>query len=362
MNAHFWRNKTVLLTGHTGFKGSWLAIWLHLLGANVVGYALPANHRSLYRSAALQQYIQSYEGDISDRRLLLEVLSRHKPDLVFHLAAQPLVRLSYEKPVETFETNVMGTLHLLEALRQCDTVKAIVNVTSDKCYRNDGRFDHEGFSEGDPLGGKDPYSASKACAELVTQAYAASFFNEKLGVATARAGNVIGGGDWSQDRLLPDLMKAHITKQPIVIRYPKATRPWQHVLDPLYGYLLLAQHLYERGTSYSGAWNFGPYPAEAVSVEEVIGYVNRCLSVPIEVQQTQELARYEAPTLQLQTKKAVQQLGWLPKLTLPEAIVWSVRWYEQCAIGKDMYVETVDQIKTYERMVKQSDEGKSPLS
>jgi CDP-glucose 4,6-dehydratase len=258
-----YQNRTVLITGHTGFKGAWLSLWLHHLGANVVGYALkPPTQPSLFELCELNTKMTSIEGDVRDIDHLKSVMQQYRPEIIFHLAAQSLVRRSYRDPLETYSTNVMGTVNLLEAARQIGGVRVIINVTSDKCYQNQESACE--YREIDPMGGQDPYSSSKGCAELITTAYTKSFFNpehfEKHGVslASVRSGNVIGGGDWAQDRLLPDCMKALLGNRSIVIRYPDAVRPWQHVLEPLSGYLLLAQLLYQKGAAFAEAWNFGP--------------------------------------------------------------------------------------------------------
>ena len=265
-DAGFWRGKRVFLTGHTGFKGGWLAIWLESLGASVFGYALaPVTTPSLFEITRLDESVDSILADVRDAQKLSDAIRRAEPDIVFHLAAQPLVRASYRDPVETYSTNVMGTVHLLEAVRQTDSVRAVVVVTTDKCY--DNREWEWGYRENDPLGGYDPYSSSKAAAELVTAAYRNSYFlaSEVAAVASARAGNVIGGGDWSEDRLIPDIVRAVSDGKPVRIRNPDAIRPWQHVAEPLAGYIRLAQHLYTDGAGFAQAWNFGPEDRDAGS-------------------------------------------------------------------------------------------------
>ena len=271
MNPSFWRSKKVFFSGHTGFKGSWLCLWLQQLGAEVTGYALaPPTSPSLFEVAHVAQGMKSLCGDIRDGAALAKAMREAVPDIVIHMAAQPLVRRSYLDPVETYSANVMGTVHLLEAVRQTQSVRAVVNVTSDKCYENKEWV--WGYRESDPMGGFDPYSNSKGCAELVTAAYRNSFFNpakyseHHVALASVRAGNVIGGGDWAEDRLIPDILAAFEKSQPVVIRNPHAIRPWQHVLEPLAGYLQLAQKLYEDGATYAEGWNFGPNDEDAQPV------------------------------------------------------------------------------------------------
>ena len=286
VNASFWRGKKVFVTGHTGFKGGWLCLWLQQLGANVTGYALqPPTTPSLFEIAVIGRGMESIIGDIREATTLSDAVRTAQPELVIHMAAQPLVRYSYENPIETYSTNVMGTVHLLEAIRKTQSVKAVVCVTSDKCYEN--REWEWGYRENDPLGGYDPYSNSKACAELVTAAYRNSYFNPDkyfehgVAVASARAGNVIGGGDWAQDRLVPDMLRAIECGKPVLIRNPDAIRPWQHVLEPLSGYLLLAESLLTHGPANAEAWNFGPHDADAKPVRWIVdrlhyGYRKAC--------------------------------------------------------------------------------------
>ncbi len=272
----FWRERRVLLTGHTGFKGSWLSLWLQSLGANLVGFSLlPPTLPNLFEIAQVEKGMDSIIGDIQDFSLLQKTINYHQPEIVIHMAAQSLVRYSYQEPLKTYTTNVMGTANLLEAVRLNDSVQVVVNVTSDKCYEN--KEIDRGYRETDRLGGYEPYSNSKACAELVTQAYKDSYFKNKgMGIATVRAGNVIGGGDWAKDRLVPDVINACLNQQAIYLRYPNALRPWQHVLDVLAGYLVLAQRLYELPAQYSGSWNFGPDDENIKSVswitDEIIRY------------------------------------------------------------------------------------------
>ncbi|HBM16430.1 MAG TPA: CDP-glucose 4,6-dehydratase [Lentisphaeria bacterium] len=323
--------RKVLITGHTGFKGSWLAYWLLKMGASVCGYSLnPPTNPSHFDLLKLE--MESHVGDIRDSKRLLAVLASFKPEIVFHLAAQPLVRLSYREPRETFETNVMGTLNVLEACRQTDSVKAIVNITSDKCYEN--REWVWGYRENDPMGGFDPYSASKGCAELVASCYRNSYFNlEKYDkqhavlLASCRAGNVIGGGDWALDRLVPDIMKAVSKGETVIIRNPAATRPWQHVLEPLSGYLLVGQRLLEGKKEFAEAWNFGPSDNSSISVEEVVKAIQKYwprINYKIEQDKT---AAHEANLLKLDCSKAHIKLGWKETWNSIEAFEKTTNWY-----------------------------------
>ena len=327
----FWRGKTVLLTGHTGFKGGWLAAWLKLLGSRVVGFALPPepDRASLFEAAEVERGMVSVLGDVRDRGAVEEVVRRHDPEVVFHLAAQPLVRRSYRDPVETYAVNVMGTVHLLDALRRAGRVRSVVVVTSDKCYHNPER--EWGCREDDPMGGRDPYSSSKGCAELAVAAFRASFFagaeGRGAGVATARAGNVIGGGDWAEDRVVPDLVRALAARRPVVLRSPGALRPWQHVLEPLRGYLALAERLWSDPAGTSGGWNFGPRDDDVVSVRELAGrFAAHWGWGEAELRPAADGAR-EARTLRLDCARARERLGWRPLLSLDEAVAETVRWY-----------------------------------
>jgi CDP-glucose 4,6-dehydratase len=327
------KDKTVLVTGHTGFKGSWLSIWLRELGANVIGYALePYTENDNFVVARMENKIRSKIGDIRDYDKLKEVFDEYQPEIVFHLAAQPLVRLSYEQPKLTYDTNVGGTVNLLECCRLTQSVKVIINVTSDKCYEN--REWIWGYRENDPLGGHDPYSSSKGCSEIITSAYRGS---------SVRAGNVIGGGDWREDRLVPDCIRALRNNEPVGIRSPESVRPWQHVLEPLSGYLLLASKMYEEGERYSGAWNFGPDHSSIITVRElvkrVIGYWGNGQYKDLSEGLTQE--PHEAKSLILDISKAVNLLNWWPILDLDEAIEYTVNWYKASAVGYDFCVSQI---------------------
>lgn len=346
MTGDFWRGKRVFITGHTGFKGAWLTAALLRLGADVTGYSLPepTSQPDLFTLLGLQGQITHLQGDIRDRDLLCRQIHAARPQILLHLAAQSLVRRSYREPVSTFDTNVTGTLNVLQAARQCEELRAIVSVTTDKCYRNDdsGRL----FTESDPLGGKDPYSASKAAAELVSHAYAESFFAATpVALATARAGNVIGGGDWAEDRLIPDIARAIAAGLPVRIRNPQATRPWQHVLEPVFGYLKLAEKLASAGQSFSGGWNFGPHPSDIQPVGHVLAQLQQTL--PFAMEQDTAPQPPEAKTLGLDIHKAVEHLGWRPRLSLEEAIRWTGEWYRDHLAGKTARAITDAQIAAY---------------
>ena len=343
-----WRGRRVFLTGHTGFKGGWLALWLKQLGAQVYGYALdPSTIPNLFAVAGIAgDMAGETRADVRDERALREALSAAAPEIVLHLAAQPLVRQSYADPVATYAVNVLGTVHLLEAARHCPSVRAIVNVTTDKCYEN--REWIWGYREFEPLGGVDPYSSSKACAELVSAAYRESFFRQSaIGLATARAGNVIGGGDWSPDRLLPDFFRAAQAGAALVVRHPDATRPWQHVLEPLRGYLMLAQQLYQHGAQFAGAWNFGPRLEDARPVRDLLDTVTRL--VPGTAWQRAAGAHpHEAHTLKLDSSKARAELAWSPCWNLTQALEHTVRWHEAWRRGADMHAFSLAQIADYQ--------------
>lgn len=353
VNRNFWRNKKVFVTGHTGFKGSWLCLWLNYLGAEVTGYALkPPTDPSLFELCRVDKLINSVIADIRDSESLRKAILAAKPEIVIHLAAQPLVRESYKNPVETYTTNVMGTIQLLEAVRNCKSVKAVVNVTSDKCYEN--KEWPWGYRENEPMGGYDPYSNSKSCSELITSSYRNSFFNvadyEKhgVGLATARAGNVIGGGDWAVDRLIPDCIKALLQGRKVVVRNPKAIRPWQHVLEPLGGYLTLAQKLFENGYLYGEGWNFGPNDNDAKPVEWVVNRLcsNWAGSAGYIIDQVDHL--HEAHYLKLDCSKAKALLHWYPKWDLTKAIDKVVEWTLAYKQNEDLRGVCFQQIDEYE--------------
>jgi len=352
--ASFFHGKKVFITGHTGFKGSWLCLWLHSLGAEVSGYALePPTDPSLYELCALDKLVKSTIADVRDVALLSSAMSIANPDIVIHMAAQPLVRDSYKLPVETYGINVMGTVKMFEAVRSCKTVKAVINVTTDKCYEN--REWLWGYRENEPLGGYDPYSSSKACSELVTSAYRNSYFNHSeykhhgVGVASARAGNVIGGGDWAADRLIPDCIRALLKKEKILIRNPHAIRPWQHVLEPLSGYLMLAQKLYQDGRSFSEAWNFGPVETDEKPVEWLVS--NFCSrwgnGASYEIDEGPHA--HEAHYLKLDCSKARTRLNWHPRWDLNKAIDGITEWTKAYRENRDVRNVCLQQINTYQQ-------------
>lgn len=350
VDPFFWKGKKVFLTGHTGFKGSWLSLWLVSMGAKVTGYALaPATTPNLYDVLAIDSLIEkSYIADIRDFANLQNAISEIKPDVVIHLAAQPLVRYSYSNPVETYATNVMGTVHLLESTRTIDSVRATVVVTTDKCYEN--KEWAWGYRENEPLGGFDPYSNSKGCAELVTSAYRQSYFsspNAMNKVASARSGNVIGGGDWSEDRLIPDAIKAFEANLPLMIRNPLATRPWQHVLESLSGYLILVQALYEQGSIFASAWNFGPHDEDNRSVQEVVELVISQWGDFASWKKEGSEQPHEANLLKLDCSKARTQLGWIPKWDLETAIQKIVEWQKAFQAKESMQEVSLAQINQY---------------
>lgn len=349
----FWKDRRVFLTGHTGFKGGWLALWLQQMGAQVCGYALaPHTSPNLFTAANVAAGMNSVIGNLSHLPQLKEALTAHRPEVVLHLAAQSLVRASYQDPIGTYETNALGTARLLEAVRSCNSVRAVVIVTTDKCYKN--REWVWPYRENDALGGHDPYSNSKACAELITSAYRDSFFpvarhaEHGVAIASARAGNVIGGGDWSADRLIADIVRAFEAGETLRIRNPTATRPWQHVLEPLRGYLTLAENLYRHGTKYSGAWNFGPRYDDAKPVSWIVEHLaSRWKSAgkhPPRWEFDPGPHPHEAQMLKLDWTKAAQELGWHPVMTLPEALDLTLDWYQGVKSGDDAHQKCLSQI------------------
>ena len=349
VDKDFWCGKRVLLTGHTGFKGSWLSLWLSELGANVRGISLePDGTRSMFALANIEPLLQHYVDDIRDYDRLKYHIEEFDPQILLHLAAQPLVRSSYEDPVKTYEINVIGTVKILEAARYGKSLKAIVNVTTDKCYENNEWA--WGYREIEPMGGHDPYSSSKGCAELVTSAYRRSFLMEAgINVATARAGNVIGGGDWSADRLLPDIVKSISDENEVVIRNPDAIRPWQHVLEPLHGYLILAQNLcQEQGQKYADAWNFGPNEADARSVKWIVKEACRLWSPNAKWRVELDQQLHEANNLKLDISKAKLLLGWKPRWQIDYALDLTIAWYKMCMLGADLKQISLEQIRKYQ--------------
>lgn len=341
MDPTFWRGKRVLLTGHTGFKGSWLSLWLQQVGAELVGYALePPTSPSLFEVAQVATGMTSIIGDVCDRETLHQVVVDHQPEIIIHFAAQSVVHTSYVDPVSTYETNVMGTVNLLEAVRQVDTVRVVVNVTSDKCYENKEWV--WGYREVDPLGGYDPYSSSKACSELVTQAYRDSFFNasdyvdHRVAIATARAGNVIAGGDWTHNGLVADIVQAMLENRPVLIRNPYATRPWQHVLDAVNGYLTLAENLYHQGPAYAGAWNFGPYASDIQPVGWLVAKLLSLWGDSASWEQDQAYHPHEAHSLSLDCSKARLKLDWVPQISLEQSLEQIITWTKAYQSGANM--------------------------
>lgn len=342
-----YKGKKVLVTGHTGFKGSWLSIWLNELGADVVGYALPpSTETNIFSLSKLENKITSIFGDIRDHSKLEKVIAEYKPEIIFHLAAQPLVRLSYKDPKYTYETNVLGLVNLFEVVRNSNSVKSVINVTSDKCYENKEWL--WGYRETEPLGGYDPYSASKACSEIITSSYRNSFFKDSnILLASARAGNVIGGGDWSEDRIIPDCVKAITNNITITVRNPFAIRPWQHVLEPLSGYLWLGVKLINNDSNFADAWNFGPRQIEMVTVGEIVKtFVEKWKGNYEFLSENSGL--HEATFLQLDCTKAFHNLKWNSVLSVHEALDWTIDWYRKIYEDKsDVYELSRFQIEQY---------------
>lgn len=352
IDSGFWSGKRVFLTGHTGFKGAWLSLWLKSLGAEVLGYSLePPTEPNLFKEARIPDCLAAHHtADIRDLASLQKALEGARADIVFHMAAQSLVRASYEDPVSTLATNLMGTTHVLEAVRRVASVKAVVVITTDKCYENK-EWVHP-YRESDPLGGADPYSCSKACAELVTASYRTSFFSLEQGgarIASVRAGNVIGGGDWADQRLIPDCIRAFRRGEAVFLRYPQAVRPWQHVLEPLAGYLMLAERLHGgHGAQFANAWNFGPDPAGETTVHNVACAVARCWGEDAKIRTDPKTATYrESNLLRLDSTKARVELGWTPRWSLNRCLEETVAWYRAWHGGKDMHLFTAQQIKSY---------------
>ena len=347
VDANFWRGKRVLLTGHTGFKGSWMSLWLQALGAELKGLALePPTSPSLFNEAYVGRNMDSTIGDIRDYTTVRQVFDAFLPEVVIHMAAQPLVRLSYQDPVMTYATNVMGTVHVLEAARHTHSVQAVVNVTTDKCYENKEWV--WGYREDEPMGGHDPYSNSKGCAELVTSAYRKSFFSDApIAVASARAGNVIGGGDWASDRLVPDILRAFERGEPVTVRSPLATRPWQHVLEPLSGYLTLAQRLYEEGQAFAQGWNFGPHDEDAKPVKWIVERMVADWGQGASWLQDQGVHPHEANYLKLDISKAQNRLMWTPQWTLPTALEKITSWHRAWLARQDIHALCLEQIQQY---------------
>ncbi|PIP39242.1 CDP-glucose 4,6-dehydratase [Candidatus Desantisbacteria bacterium CG23_combo_of_CG06-09_8_20_14_all_40_23] len=351
------KGKVVLVTGHTGFKGAWLSLWLKELGARVIGYSLPPpTTPSLFETIRLNEHITNIIGNILDYERLLSVLEEYQPEIVFHLAAQSLVRVSYEEPRLTYETNVMGTVNILETIRKCKSVQAGVIITSDKCYEN--REWYWGYRENEPMGGYDPYSNSKACSELITTSYRKSFFNPNeyhihhVGLASARAGNVIGGGDWAQDRLIPDCIRSILRGEKIIIRNPNAIRPWQHVLEPLSGYLLLAQKLYSNDSQYAEGWNFGPDDTDAKPVEWIVQRLCAKWGESASYKLDDREHPHEAHYLKLDCSKAKTELDWYPRWDIEKAIDSIIEWTHAYKKNEDLRITCLKQIEEYSANMK----------
>lgn len=359
IHEKFWRGRRVFITGHTGFKGTWLCLWLKHLGAEVTGYGLlPPTEPSLYGLCGLEQIIQSITGDVRGGESISRAMEAAKPDIVIHMAAQSLVRQSYKDPVETYSTNVMGTVQVMEAIRKCASVKAVINVTTDKCYENQEWI--WGYRENDPLGGYDPYSSSKACSEMVTAAYRSSYFSPEeyqvhgVAVATVRSGNVIGGGDWAKDRLIPDCLRSLMQEDSILIRNPNAIRPWQHVLEPLSGYLILAERLVEEGATYASAWNFGPEVSDAKPVKWIVEQLCSKWGADDQyvIEENNDSQPHETHYLRLDCAKSKDQLNWHPRWSLTQALDKIIEWtqnYQASPSDIEMMQDiTMRQIREYE--------------
>jgi CDP-glucose 4,6-dehydratase len=346
-DSRFWKKKRVFVTGHTGFKGGWLCLWLQAMGAEVYGLSLePNTPNSFFEEARVHQGMHSQLGDIRDLDTVLSAMQYCNPEIVFHMAAQPLVRQSYEKPVDTYATNVMGTLHVLEAVRRIKATRAVVNITTDKCYEN--KEWHWGYRENDSLGGHDPYSNSKACAELVSASYKLSFLQAAgVHLATARAGNVIGGGDWSEDRLVPDILLASVNSTSPLIRSPDSIRPWQHVLEPLCGYLVLAEKLAMYGDPFSQPWNFGPEDDDVKTVKWIVDYITAKMRAGEWLDVSSPVQPHEAKYLKLDISKAKSQLGWRPRWNLPAALDKTMEWHQAWTSGLNMREKSLEQIKIF---------------
>lgn len=349
-----YKGRRVLVTGHTGFKGSWLCLWLKQLGAEVIGYSLaPNTNPSFFEVLNIETEITSIIGDIRDEEYLTDTIQKYKPEIVFHLAAQPLVRLSYFEPKVTYETNVMGTLNLFEAVRKSNSVKAIINITTDKCYENKEWV--YGYRETDPMGGYDPYSSSKGCAELLTASYRRSFFDDlNISIASVRAGNVIGGGDWAKDRLVPDIARAISRNKEIITRNPNATRPWQHVLEPLSGYLWIGALMMENSKIYSDGWNFGPDDSDVLSVEAVIKKSIDTWESGSYIVDNSDNNLHEANLLKLDISKAKSKLKWKPVYNSDKAIEETINWYKEFYENKSFNAKefSIKQINDYAKEAK----------
>jgi CDP-glucose 4,6-dehydratase len=352
MNKIFWKNKKVFLTGHTGFKGSWLSLWLCSMGANVTGYSIgTVKGNNLFSLAEIHKDMNSIYGDILDLKKLKSEICKFNPDIVIHMAAQALVGYSYNSPIETYTTNVIGTANILEALRYSEKTSVFINVTSDKCYENK-EWDW-GYRENDSLGGSDPYSSSKACSELVTSSFRDSFFkgDSSASIATARAGNVIGGGDWSEDRLIPDILNSLLNKKKVNLRNPDAIRPWQNVLEPLRGYLMLAERLFDKGCDYTGAWNFGPSKKDEKTVGWIVESLQNKWSGNLEISPNSVSKYKESYFLRLDSSKSNKRLEWSPVIGLEDTLNFIVSWNKDYLLGRNVKELCLKQIKQYENML-----------
>ena len=353
INSNFWKNKKVLLTGHTGFKGSWLSIWLKKLEVELIGFSkdIPTEP-SLFKLAEVSENMISIIGDIKNFSLIQKTIQENQPDIIIHMAAQSLVRKSYEDPLETFSTNIMGTVNVLEAIKMSEKTRVVINVTSDKCYENNGM--EEKFSENSPMGGYDPYSSSKGCSELITSAFKNSFYNSKkfdshkVALSTVRAGNVIGGGDWAKDRLIPDIIDSISKKIPTQIRNTNSVRPWQFVLEPLNGYLLLAERMWEKGNKFSEAWNFGPNDESCKSVKWILEKISKEWGEKFFWEEDHKENPHETSILKLDCKKAKERLGWETKLNINEALEWTINWYKKFLENSNIKEYTKKQIEEFE--------------
>jgi len=348
IDSKFWRGKKVFLTGHTGFKGGWIAVWLDMLGAKVSGYALkPNTSPNFFNATNLKNIVNSTIADIRDYKKLSASIKKTKPDIVFHLAAQPLVRQSYKEPLETYQTNVIGTANLLQVIRDIKSVRSVVVVTSDKCYEN--KETNYAYKESDSLGGHDPYSSSKACAEIVTTAFRKSFFaDSNTAIASARAGNVIGGGDWAADRLVPDCIRAWLKNKTVEIRYPHAIRPWQHVLEPLAGYIILAENLYKKGNTFADAWNFGPGNKNIKNVACLVETLAKIWGSDANWKKIAKKQPHEAILLQLNCSKTKKSLPWKPLWNFEKTLDKTVQWYKAYLKNSDKIIDiTIEQINQY---------------
>jgi len=356
MNSNFWKNKKVLLTGHTGFKGSWLSIWLKKMGGDLIGFSKDVpTEPSLFELADVSKDMTSVMGDIRDFSVVQKIIEDNQPDIIIHMAAQALVRDSYKNPLETFSTNIMGTANVLEAIKISKKTRVMINVTSDKCYENKGIGNN--FSEDAAMGGYDPYSSSKGCSELISSAYRNSFYNiedfesHKLSLSTVRAGNVIGGGDWAKDRLIPDIMNGIAKKNSIEIRHMDAIRPWQFVLEPLNGYLLLAEKMWDEGNKFSEAWNFGPDNKNSKSVKWILEKISKEWNKEIKWNENNGDDLREASILKLNSEKVKKRLGWEAKLNIDETIGWTINWYKEFLRDSNMKEYTEKQIDDFMVMI-----------